>query len=120
MFLKKASNTKIGKFGEERAKEYLEGLGYKILGTNVRFSRESEIDIIAQDGETTVFVEVKTRSSLSCGHPFEAVTKTKLSKILTGIYKYVKDNKCKKYRLDVISVLGKENPKIEHLKNVEP
>ena len=71
------TNISIGKNGEEIARKYLEKQGYKILETNKRFSRFSEIDIIALDKDTLVFVEVKTRKTDFCGHPAEAITQTK-------------------------------------------
>ena len=66
-------NKTIGNQGEKLAQEYLLKKGYKILETNKRFSRYCEIDIIAQDKETLVFCEVKTRRTTICGSPFEAV-----------------------------------------------
>lgn len=65
-----------------------------------------------------VFVEVKTRKTLDYGHPFEAITKQKLSKIITGVYTYIQQNNIKKFRIDGIAVIGLENPKIEHLENI--
>lgn len=111
--------TKItGQKGEDIAAEFLQKLGYTILDRNVHFSRNCEIDIIAKDKNTTVFVEVKTRKTLNYGHPFEAITKQKLSKIITGIYTYLQQNNIKNYRIDAISVIGIKDPKIEHLKNI--
>ena len=55
------SSHKRGRKGEERAAAALEAAGMKIIAKNVR-SREGEIDIIALDGETIVFVEVKSWS----------------------------------------------------------
>ncbi len=113
------SNISIGKNGEELAKNYLLKMGYNILDTNKRFSRLCEIDIIALDKDTLVFVEVKTRKTNICGHPFEAVTKTKYNHIKQGLFMFLKDNpKYKKYRIDVISLLLKPELKIEHLKNI--
>ena len=106
------SNISVGKKGEELARDYLSKLGYKILECNKRFSRFCEIDIIALDKNTLVFVEV-------CGHPFEAVTRTKYNHIKQGIFMYLKDYpEYKKFRIDAVSVLLKPEIKIEHLKNV--
>ena len=113
------SNLKLGKKGEEIAKKYLIQSGYKVIDTNVRFSRFCEIDIIAVDKKTLVFVEVKTRNSLICGHPFEAITKTKFNHIRQGVLMYLKENNgYKNYRIDAISVLLSPELKIEHLKNI--
>lgn len=113
------SNHSIGKNGEDIAKTHLEKMGYKILETNKRFSKLCEIDIIALDKETLVFVEVKTRKTDICGHPFEAITKSKYSHIKQGLFMYLKENpQYKKFRIDAVSVLLKPEVKVEHLKNV--
>ncbi len=70
------STTSIGRHGEEQALRYLKEKGYKLLAKNYR-SGPHEIDLILLDGETIVFAEVKTRSSLRFGTPGEAVTAQK-------------------------------------------
>jgi len=65
-----------GREGEERAVGFLQKKGYEILHRNVRYKR-GEIDIIARDGDTVVFVEVKSRSSSGFGVPEEAVDRRK-------------------------------------------
>jgi putative endonuclease len=113
------SNISIGKNGEEIAQKYLLKQGYKILETNRKFSRFCEIDIIALDKGTLVFVEVKTRKSDVCGSPLEAITPTKYNHIKQGLFLYLQENpNYKKYRIDAISVLLKPEVKIEHLKNI--
>ena len=107
-----------GKTGEDIAEQYLVKNGYKILERNIHFSRNCEIDIIAKDKDTVVFIEVKTRKSLGCGHPFEAINKTKLQKIIYGVLSYTTKNNINKYRIDAIAVIGTSNPQIEHLKNI--
>ena len=57
----------LGQSGEDRAVSELERRGYAILARRYR-TRYGEIDIIARDGGTTVFVEVKTRATGECGH----------------------------------------------------
>ena len=117
------SNKTKGKLGEQAAAKYLQRLGYKILERNYRYSRFAEIDIVAKDKDTIVFAEVKTRTGTTFGHPFEAINHTKIENIFkAGLY-YLKNTKetYKKYRIDVISVIGDlktEKPKIEHLKNI--
>ena len=113
------TNISIGKNGEEIAKNHLINKGYKILETNRRFSRFCEIDIIALDKNTLVFVEVKTRKTDICGHPMEAITKTKYQHIKQGLFMYLQENpQYKKFRIDAVSVLLKPEVKVEHLKNV--
>lgn len=113
------SNITLGKNGEEIACKYLEKQGYKILETNKHFSKLCEIDIIALEKNTLVFVEVKTRKTDICGHPLEAVTKTKYQHIKQGVFAYLKEHpEYKKFRIDAISILIKPELKIEHVKNV--
>ena len=66
----------LGRAGERRAAEYLKSLGYKILKTNYR-TPFGEADIVARDGDTVVFCEVKTRRSDAFGTPSEAVDRRK-------------------------------------------
>lgn len=118
--MNKSANKIIGQFGEDKAAEFLKKHGYKILERNFRYSKIAEIDIIAKDYKTIVFVEVKTRSTTNFGHPYEAVSKAKLENIFQAALYYLAQTqeKYENYRIDLISVLGKENPKIEHLKNI--
>ena len=113
------TNISVGKKGEEIAKQFLEQNGYKILELNKRFSRFCEIDIIALEKNTLVFVEVKTRTTEICGKPIEAITKQKYQHIKQGVFMYLNENpKFKKFRVDAISILLKPEIKIEHLKNI--
>ena len=113
-------NVQKGKQGEDIAKKYLQSLGYKIITTNWHYSKKAEIDIVAEDNDILVFVEVKARSTLFFGHPFEAITQTKINKIRSAILSFL--TKCEKkytsYRLDCIAITDFENPKIEHVKDV--
>ena len=113
------SNIKLGQNGEKIAEKFLLRQGYKILERNRHFSRFCEIDIIALDKDTLVFVEVKTRKTDICGHPLEAITKTKSKNIKTGLSMYLQENPSyKKFRIDAISILLKPKLEIKHLKNI--
>ena len=113
------SNIKTGKQGEEIAQEYLIKQGYKIIETNKRFSRFCELDIIALDRNTLVFVEVKTRKNTVFGQPEEAVTKSKYQNIKKGAFLYLQENsRYKKFRIDVVSIILNPKLEIKHLKNV--
>src|SRR5512140_1352557 len=70
----------LGKSGEDLACRELQRRGYAILARRYR-TRVGEIDIVARDGPTVVFVEVKTRASTACGDPSEAVGPAKQRKI---------------------------------------
>ena len=110
----------LGRYGEDRASDYLQGLGYSILERNWR-CRIGEIDIIARDRDRFVFVEVKTRSADGFGHPFESITEAKAARLRRLVAAWCESRQVSgiKVRLDAISVLvraGRVN--IEHLKQV--
>jgi len=108
----------LGSSGELAAQVYLRGLGYKIIEKNFK-CKIGEIDIIARDGNTLVFIEVKTRSSFTFGLPEEAVTARKIHKIhlIGDYYRSLHKELPELTRIDVIAV---EPPKgqIRLLRNV--
>ncbi len=67
----------VGTYWEEHAITVLKRIGYTVIERNFHFSKHGEIDIIMRDGETIVFVEVKSRTSAANGFPEEAVTRSK-------------------------------------------
>jgi putative endonuclease len=108
-----------GKLGEDIAHKYLKRLGYKILMRNFRI-RGGEIDIIAIDGDTLVFVEVKTRSSDLFGSPEDAINYHKLRFIERAgkFFRFAKNNLPEAERIDVIAVdVSSSKAKIRHTKN---
>lgn len=116
------STITTGDLGETLACQYLQKLGYKILERNYRI-RGGEIDIVAKEGETLVFVEVKTRYSHDYGLPVESITPWKIKYLLKTARFYVQKINWgeKEYRLDFISVDfadSKSDPKIELIKNI--
>lgn len=112
------NNREFGAFGEEIAYKYLLDEGYQIVERNVHFSKFCEIDIVAKDKNTVVFVEVKTRKTNDFGSPFEAITKTKFENLVKGALMYVQQHKTKNYRIDVIGITINPDLKIEHMKNI--
>jgi putative endonuclease len=96
---------RIGKEGEAAAARFLVKRGYKILEQNYRSSL-GEIDIIARDRQTIVFVEVKTRGSLEYGSPKLAITPGKRRKITMAALLYLKKNSQMRAsaRFDVVTV----------------
>jgi len=78
----------LGIRGEAAAARYLDGIGYDILERNWRGSC-GEIDIVARDGDRLVFCEVKTRRSLKCGSPLEAVGMRKQRRLLRAARAYI-------------------------------
>ena len=79
------NNRQFGDMGEEIAVKFLQDNGYQILARNVHFSRFCELDIVAKQKNTLVFVEVKTRKNNDFGTPLEAVTKSKYENIKKDI-----------------------------------
>lgn len=97
----------------------LKKTGYKIITQNFR-TRIGEIDIIARDGNTIVFVEVKARKTTRYGHPKHAVTHAKQRKISMVALEYLKSTgqSTAKARFDVVAVTALSyDPKIEIIKN---
>ena len=103
----------LGRAGEKKAVEFLKDEGYKIVTQNFK-THFGEIDIIAKDGETVVFVEVKTRSSDEYGAPSEAVNFKKREKYFLVATEYLRNNNLldAMSRFDVIEI---ENGKINHI-----
>ena len=94
----------LGQRGEEIALKFLKKQGYKIRACNYK-TKLGEIDIIANDGDTLVFIEVKTRESLEYGHPFEAVNARKRKKIANVALLYLKKfDELPQCRFDVVSI----------------
>lgn len=100
-----ADRRELGKLGENFACDFLGKRGYKIISQNYRI-RGGEIDIIAEDGDTIVFIEVKTRKSLVFGHPEEAINKRKQHKLALVAEQYLSSHELyeKDYRIDVIGI----------------
>ena len=102
-----SSTRALGRHGEDIAWEYLKRRGYRILERNYR-CRYGEIDLVAKDGETIVFIEVKSRRTAAFGDPEEAVSLAKQKKISTVALNYLKDKGLydRPARFDVVSVLA--------------
>ena len=106
MLLPRKRTDLFGKRAEEIASELLVEKGYKILQRNFR-SRFGELDLIALDRDTLVFVEVKARKNRKFGLPQEAVTKSKLWKIkkTAEYYSLLHPTLPKKLRIDVVALM---------------
>ena len=112
----------VGVLGEDTACNFLKNHGYKILERNFRQKYE-EIDIIALQKDTLVFIEVKTRKSNTFGSPFESIAPWKLRHLtqLAQYYHVLHPNLPENMRIDAIGiVLASDNKieKIEHLENI--
>jgi len=107
----------LGIKGENLAVLLLKEKGYRIIARNYK-TCIGEIDIIAQDGNTIVFIEVKTRADELFGQPFEAVNKKKRHKMKNVALLYMKKyERNSPVRFDVISIFYRANGKkeIDHI-----
>lgn len=116
------TTIEFGARGEAAACAHLEQLGYEILERNWRHAL-GEIDIIARSGDTIVFVEVKTRSGVGFGHPFEAITHDKARRLRRLARQWAAEavTAPRRIRIDAIGVIwphGDDAPVIEHLEQV--
>ncbi len=110
----------IGKKGEDTAEKYLKKHGYRIIEKNFK-SPSGEIDIVALDKGTIVFVEVKTRNSDEFGPPELSVTSTKRQKIIKSAFhflskKRIKDTPC---RFDIVSITRSPDQKEKEVKIIK-
>ena len=111
-----SEHNNIGREGEDVAANYLMQKGYRIVARNWRYGPK-EIDIVARDGDTMVFVEVKTRSTLAFELPQEAVTKKKMKNLVEAADAYLLQfDIALESRFDIVGVLNGAPPKvIEHI-----
>ncbi len=111
----------LGYLGERAAEKFLKRKGYKIVARGLRL-RGEELDLIAVDGRTVVFVEVKTRRGPRFGHPTEAVDERKQRRLTRGALVFLKRHGLLEYRcrFDIVAVTwpkGTRKPTIEHFPN---
>jgi putative endonuclease len=111
----------LGKRGEREAERHLKRQGYVILARGDR-ARLGEIDLVAVEKRTVVFVEVKTRTSHDAGHPAEAVDRNKQRRLTRAAQGYLKRHRLGDClaRFDVIAVTWpdlKMRPQIEHFRH---
>ncbi len=111
----KTGHLRLGARGERLAARFLRRNHYKILYRHFRGRRGGEIDLVCRDGETLVFVEVKTRTSEQFGRPVETITRRQRQRIVLGGLAWLRllDNPDISFRFDVVEVLMDE--KTPHL-----
>jgi len=116
------AHLRTGEWGEEMAAGMLKKKGYKLIGRRVRVGPRDELDIVAREGETLIFVEVKTRRSEDLVRPASAVNRGKRRALSRAACRYLRKLKhppvyC---RFDIVEVIGTEengNPTIRHIEN---
>jgi putative endonuclease len=116
---------RAGLWGEKLAERFLMRKGYKILGRRVRIGLRDEIDLVVRDGETLVFVEVKTKRTESFGRPLAAVDRAKRRVQSRAAVRYLKRIKSPpvNFRFDVVEVVGREgdpDPAVRHIEKAFP
>ena len=107
MVLKRGRNQALGAFGESRVADFRRKEGDEIVERNWRV-REGEIDLVSLDKAGTFhFIEVKTRSSMVFGHPFEAISQVKLLRMQRLAMGWLVTHDCFgcEYSIDIASVL---------------
>lgn len=117
----KEHNLNIGRLGETIAKRYLEKKGYSIVDQNYK-NKYAEIDLIAQDKDSLVFVEVKTRIGEQFGSPEGALNKDKMQRLIRNAQAYMAiKHYDMSYRIDGICIVLDENKqvnRIDHYENI--
>jgi putative endonuclease len=106
----------LGRRGEDLAHRYLRDRGFIIVARNYRLSSgDGEADLIAWDGETLVFVEVKSRKTAAFGPPERAIGEEKRKHLLRIAREYSRKTgtEWNRIRFDVVSVVMSKPPRIE-------
>jgi len=104
-----APHLELGREGEVLAARLLTGKGYRILARNYR-TAGGEVDLVCQDGDTLVFVEVKTRSAGSLGRPDQAVTGIKRGRLVRAAAAFLSEHDGweRPCRFDVVAVVDRD------------
>ncbi|MGI6496776.1 MAG: YraN family protein [Kiritimatiellia bacterium] len=117
----------FGRWGEDVAAAFLEREGCRILGRRVRPNRHDEIDIVARDGDSIVFVEVKSRRSEAFGRPAAAIRHDKRRALNRAASAYLRQAGFPKcfYRFDVVEVVADPGtpdapPEVRRIRNALP
>ncbi|HWV48343.1 MAG TPA: YraN family protein [Microbacterium sp.] len=115
-----AAKDDLGRAGEERAAAYLRGRGYDVLDRNWRCPA-GEIDIVAAKAGVLCVVEVKTRTSLRFGHPFEALDDRKVRRLWRLAHAWIAAHPGRpghyRVRLEAVGIIGPDprDGMLEHL-----
>jgi len=111
-------NQKVGAWGEDIAAQWLAERGLEIIARNIR-TPYGEIDIIARNGDITIFVEVKTLTSSINFLPEHQVTPRKREHMLNSAQHYAAQNDLDHWQIDVLAIEGRPGgtPTITHFEN---
>ena len=116
-----AKHNLLGQWGEQLARDYLEGKGYFLRDQNFS-ARKQELDIVAlsPDGTTLVFIEVKTRTDDQLLAPAMAVDRRKIRNLARAADNYMKQEALElDVRFDIVTIVGDtpQNARMEHIEN---
>jgi putative endonuclease len=105
MSARRRSSTSLGRWGEDVAARHLTTLGYEIVARNWR-CEAGEMDIVARDGKTWVFVEVRTRRGRRFGTPEESITSAKQARLIEVAGAYLAEHNLGDvgWRVDVVAI----------------
>lgn len=115
----RTEKKELGRKGEEKALRFLKKKGYRIIERNY-VCKLGEMDLIAKEKDTLVFIEVKTRTSMAFGPPQLAVTPFKQRQLSKVALNFLKEKKVEdvKARFDVVAILlPPEKEEIELIRN---
>jgi putative endonuclease len=119
-----SEHLQLGARGERLACTFLRRQGYRILYRNFRARRGGEVDIVCRDGDTLVFIEVKTRTREDFGRPVEAVNAAKRKLISRGALAWLQllNNPDILVRFDVVEIVVAEGgePRFELIRDAFP
>jgi putative endonuclease len=111
------NRQQVGSRGETIARRFLQRRGFRVIDRNWR-TRSGEIDLVCRDRDTLVFVEVKARSGIDFGQPYEAVGTQKQARLRRLAEEYIAGHALGEFpvRFDVLSVrLDSEPGAVEHI-----
>ena len=114
------SRKETGRYGEALAERYLIEAGYEIVARNWRCAA-GELDLIARQGETLVFVEVRARRGAQLGSPEESITPAKQAKLIELAYTFLAENALEDdaWRIDVIAIVLNRQNNVQRLNHIE-
>jgi putative endonuclease len=109
-----------GNLGEILARDYLKKNKYRILETNYR-CRSGEIDIIAVQAKTLVFIEVRTKSNNNFGSPEESITVSKMEHFESAVFQYLQTHRDlpELWRIDLVAVELDVNSRAKRIEIIE-
>jgi putative endonuclease len=116
-----SERQQLGDFGERAARAHLEAKGLRIVDRKFR-TRETEIDLVAIDGEQAVFVEVRTRRGAYEGMAALSVTRTKQRKLLSAVQHYLEahpEYEQMPLRIDVVAIELDQDGRLRSVDHIE-